>query len=57
MKRQRNMFQMKEQAKITAGDLNETEISSMSDREFKVMIIKLLFGLQKRVDVIETLNK
>ena len=57
MKRQRNMFQMKEQAKITAGDLNETEISSMSDREFKVMIIKLLFGLQKRVDVIETLIK
>ena len=29
------MSQMKEQDKITAGDLNETEISNMLDREMK----------------------
>lgn len=28
--------------KITAGDLNEMEISNMPDREFKVIVIKVL---------------
>ena len=49
MRKQRNMSQMKEHNKITARDLNETEISSRPDREFKIMIIKILIGLQKRV--------
>ena len=50
MKRQRNMPQMKEQDKFTAGDLNKREISNKSDKEFKIMIIKILTGLQTRVD-------
>ena len=36
------MSQMKEQDKITARELNEMEISNMPDREFKVMVIKIL---------------
>ena len=44
------MFQMKEQDKIKPGDLSKTEISNMSDTEFKVMIIKILTGLHKRVE-------
>ena len=48
------MFRMK-QDKITTEDLSKTDISNMSHREFKVMIIKVL---QRRVeDISETLDK
>ena len=36
---------MKEQDKITATELDKSEISNMPDREFKVMITKTLLGL------------
>ena len=45
VRRKRNTSQMKEQDKITAGDLSETEMSNIPDTEFKVMIIKILTGL------------
>jgi len=49
---------MKEQDKITARDLSKTEISNVPNREFQVMVIKILPGLEKTVeDLIETLNK
>ena len=52
------MSQMKEQDKITTKELNETEINNMPDREFKVMVIKVLTGLEKRVDGLRvTFNK
>ena len=52
------MSQMKEQDRITARNLSEMDISSMPDREFKVMIIMILTGLEKRVeDISEALNK
>ena len=52
------MSQMKEQDKITARDLNDTEISNMPDREFKIVIIAVLTGFEKRVeDLSETLNR
>ena len=42
MGRHRNLSQMKEQDKTTARDLNKTDTSNMPDKEFKVMIIKVL---------------
>ena len=52
------MFQMKEKDKITARDLNEMQISNIPDREFKVTIIKILTGFEKKVEEFsETLNK
>ena len=42
MRRQRNMSQMKEQDKTSEKDLNEMEISNPPDKEFKVMVIKML---------------
>ena len=58
MRAQRIMVQMKEQDNITAGDLSKTQISNIPDTEFKVLIIKILTGLQKRVeDISETLDK
>ena len=44
------MSQMKEQDNTTARDLSEMVISSMPDREFKVMVIKILTGLEKRME-------
>ena len=41
---------MKEHDKATDRDLNEKAISNMPDKEFKVMIIKVLPGLEKRVE-------
>lgn len=46
-KRQKNMSQMKEQDKVTEKELNKMEISSMSDKEFKAMVIKICTGLEK----------
>ena len=60
MRRQRNMSKKKKKRwdKIIARALSKIEISNMSDREFKVMIIKTLTGLEKRVeDNSETLKK
>lgn len=51
------MSQMKEQDKITGRDLSKTDVSNMPERAFKVIVIKILTGLQKRVEVIsETLK-
>ena len=43
------MFQMKEQEQTTVKDLSETDTSNICDREFKVTIIKIVTGLEKRV--------
>ena len=49
---------MKEQDQITARDLSEMGVSNMPHREFKIMTIKILTGLEKRLeDTSETLNK
>ena len=48
---------MKEQDKGTATDLSETDKSHMSDGEFKAIIIRILIGLEKRMeDISETLT-
>lgn len=40
VKRQRNMFQVKED-KTSGKDFNATEISNISDKEFKLMVINV----------------
>ena len=37
-----NMFQTKEQDKTTEEELSEVEISNLPDKEFKVMMKKML---------------
>ena len=52
------MSQMKEQHKSTERRLNRKEVSNTPDKEFKVMIIKILSGPEKRVeDLSEIHNK
>lgn len=38
---------MKEQDKTTVKELNETQVSNMPDKKFKVMVKKILTGLEK----------
>ena len=47
MKKQRNMFQMKEQAKTSEKALNEAQISDLPDKEFKIMVSKRLTKLRR----------
>ena len=47
MKRQRNTAQMKEQDRNTQDQINEEEIGKPSEREFRVMIIKMSQTLEK----------
>ena len=47
---------MKEKDKITTRELNQTEVNNMPDGEFKVMVIKIVTGLEKRVEDL-SLNK
>ena len=42
MRRQRNMVQIKEQIKTLEKELNEMEISNLSDVEFKTLVIRML---------------
>ena len=56
MRRQRNIPQMKEQNQ-TIAKMKEANMSNKPDIKFKVIIIKILTGLEKRVeDVSETFN-
>ena len=42
MRRQRNMAQIKEQNKPPEKELNETEITNLSDAEFKTLVNRML---------------
>ena len=41
---------MKEQDKTSGKTLKETEISNLPDKEFKVMVIKMLTDLGRKMD-------
>ena len=58
MRRQRNMQQMKEQGKKPPDQTNEEEIGSQPEKEFRVMIVKMIKNLRNRMKIIqETFNK
>ena len=58
MKRQRNAQQMKEQGKNPLDQTNEEEIGGLPEKEFRVMIVKMIQNLGKRMEKIqETFDK
>ena len=58
MKRQRNTTQMKEQTRRTEVQINEEEIGKLHEKEFRIMIIKMIQNLQNRMDKMqESINK
>ena len=58
IRRQRNTQQMKEQGKNPPDLTNEEEIGSLPEKEFRVMIVKMIQNLGNRMEKIqETFNK
>ena len=47
MKRQRAMYQMKEQDKTPEKQLNEVEIGDLPENESRIMIVKMIQDLGK----------
>ena len=50
MKRQRAIYQMKEQDKTPEKQLNEVEIGNLPEREFRIMIVKMIQDLGIRME-------
>ena len=53
MRRQRNMTLMKGQIKSPEKELNKTEISHLSDVEFKTLVIRMLRELSEDLNSIK----
>ena len=51
------MFQMEEQDKTSEKERNETELGSLSDGEFKVMVRSMLTELRRMDEHRENFNK
>ena len=58
MKRQRNTTQMKEQTRNTEVQINEEEIGKLPEKEFRIMIVKMIKNLENKVEKMqESINK
>ena len=56
MNRQRNMAQVKEQIKTPEKELSKMEISSLSDAEFKTLVIRMLEELSEELNGIKKIQ-
>ena len=50
MKRQRNTTQMKEQTRNIEVQINEEEICKRPEKEFRIMIVKMIKTLENRME-------
>ena len=58
MKRQRTLCQIKEQDKTPEKQLNEVEIGNLPEKEFRIMIVKMIQDLGIRMEAkIEKMQK
>ena len=58
MKRQRNTTQRKEQTRNTEIQINEKEIAKLPEKEFRMMIVKMIQNLENRMEKMqESVNK
>ena len=58
MKRQRNTIQMKEQTRNTEVQINEEEIGKLPEKEFRIMIVKIIRNLENKMEKMqESINK
>ena len=53
MKRQRNTTQMKEQTKNTEVQINEEAIGKLPEKEFRIMILKMIKNLENKMEKIQ----
>ena len=49
MKRQRNTTQRKEQTRNTEIQINDEEIGKLPEKEFRIMIVKMIKNLERKV--------
>ena len=58
MKSQRNTTIMKEQTRNTEVQLNEGEIGKLPEKEFRIMIVKMIRNLENKMEKMqESINK
>ena len=58
MKRQRNTTQMKEETRNTEVQINEEEIGKLPEKEFRIMLVKMIKNLENEMEKIqESINK
>ena len=57
MKKQRNTAQMKEKTRNTEVQINEEEIDKLPEKEFRIMIAKMIKNLEKMKKMQEAINK
>ena len=58
MKRQRNTAQMKKQTRNTVVQINEEELGKLPEKEFRIMIIKMIKNLENKMEKMqESMNK
>ena len=58
MKMQRNTTQMKEQARNTEVQTNEEEIGKLSEKGFRMMVVKMIKNLEIKMEKMhESINK
>ena len=58
MKRQRTTTQMKEQTRNTEVQMNEEEIGKLFEKEFIIMIVKMIKNLESKTEKLqESINK
>ena len=58
MKKQRNTTQMKEQLRNTEAQINKEEIGKLLEKEFRMMIIKMIKNLENKMEQLqESINK
>ena len=56
MKKQRNTTQMKEQTRNTEVQMNEEEIGKLPEKEFRIMIVKMIKNLENRMEKMQESN-
>ena len=58
MKRQRNTTKMKEQTRNTEVQINEEEIGQLPEKEFRIMMVKIIKNLENKMEKKqESINK
>ena len=57
MKRQRNATQMKEQTRNTEVQVNEEEIGKLPEKEFRIMVVKMIRNLENKMEKMQESTK
>ena len=57
MKRQRNTAQMKKQTQNTEIQITEEEIGKLPEKEFRIMIVKMIKNLENKMERMQESRK